>query len=150
MFQIKVEKLMKKDIQSVFNILSDHENYKKFPGVTQSILLNNGDEEKNGVGALRKINLGSILFVERIIQFESPFIISYQIEESFPLPIHHERGEIILKEKDGGTHITWTSEGKVKIPLIGFFIFDKLIEKRGETFFKKTLDFINNIDISNS
>ena len=139
MFKIKVAKFLKNDIQSIFNKISDHENYKNFPGVSESILLENGKEEKNGKGALRKINSGSIEFIERITHFEPPFKMAYVIEKSWPLPIVHEKGEMILKVEDGGTLITWTSEGSVSIPLIGPFILDKIIEKRGTDLFEKTL-----------
>ncbi len=139
MFKIKVEKFVKIDIQSAFNIISDHENYINFPGVTQSILLEHGTEEKNGKGALRKINLGSIQFTERIIHFEPPYRMTYQIEKARPLPIIHEKGEIILREEGEGTQITWTSKGSVAIPLIGPFLLDKIFEKRGGHLFEKSL-----------
>ena len=142
MFKIKVEKFIKSDIKSVFNIMSDHENYFNFPGITASFLLEHGIEEKNGKGALRKINLGPIEFSERIIHFEPPFRMAYQIEKSRPFPIMHEKGEITLKEKGEGTQITWTSTGNVAIPLIGRLILDKIFEKRGVHLFENTLGFL--------
>ncbi|MEC7183711.1 MAG: SRPBCC family protein [Bdellovibrionota bacterium] len=139
MFKIKVEKFVKSDIDAVFNIISDHENYTNFPGVTGSVLLEHGIEEKNGKGALRKINLGPIQFIERIIHFEPPFRMVYQIEKARPLPIIHEKGELILNSEGEGTHITWTSTGNVAIPLIGSFLLDKIFELRGSQLFEKSL-----------
>ena len=150
MFKIKVEKFLKNDIQSIFNRISDHENYKNFPGVSESILLEHGKEEKNGKGALRKINSGSIEFIERIIHFEPPFKMTYVIEKSWPLPIAHEKGEMILRADGEGTFITWTSEGSVSIPFLGPFILDRIIEKRGAELFDKILSSLEKKLISHT
>ena len=139
MFKIKIEKFIKNDIQLVFNKISDHENYQNFPGITKSVLLEYGTEEKNGKDALRKINLGFIQFIERITRFEPPYKMAYHIEKAWPFPILHERGEITLRTEGKGTHITWISEGNVPIPLIGSFILDKVFEKRGSRLFEKAL-----------
>ena len=139
MFKIKVERFIKKDIQSVFKLLSDHENYKNFPGVDSSLLLEKGVEEKNGKGALRKIGLGFIEFFERIVLFDPPYRMDYFIEKSKPFPLKHERGEITLKEENGGTHVQWVSEGRVAIPLFGPLFLDKIVEKRGALLFSFAL-----------
>ena len=135
MFKIIVEEFIKNDIQSVFNILSDHENYKNFSGVEFSILLEKGTEEKNGKGAIRKIGLGTIEFIERIVYFDRPYRMDYRIEKSKPFPIHHEKGEITLKEEGEGTLVKWVSEGRVTIPLLGPLFLDKIVEKRGGKLF---------------
>ena len=63
----------------------------------------------------------------------------YQIEKARPLPIIHEKGELILNSEGEGTHITWTSIGNVAIPLIGYFLLDKIFELRGSQLFEKSL-----------
>ena len=132
MFKIKVERFIKNDIRSIFQILNDHENYKKFSGVENSVLLESGYEEKNGEGALRKVSLGSIEFVERIVLYEPPHRMGYIIEKSKPLPFHHDKGEINLSEEQGGTRVQWVSEGRVCIPFFGTLFLDKMVEKKGE------------------
>ena len=55
MFKIKVERIVKKPIDEVFEGLSDHASYGSFKAVGVAKLVNEGDEERNGVGALRDL-----------------------------------------------------------------------------------------------
>ncbi len=72
MFDIRIERVIDKPIDRVFETLADHDNYDSFRGVKESRLLEQGQTEKNGLGALRLIDLGSVRFEERITQFERP------------------------------------------------------------------------------
>ncbi|WP_227500760.1 hypothetical protein [Psychrobacter sp. G] len=49
MFKIKVERIVKKPIDEVFEALSDHASYGSFKAVGVAKLVNEGDEERNGV-----------------------------------------------------------------------------------------------------
>lgn len=142
MFSIKVERLINKPIAEVFNFLADHENYSQFPGIDKSELLEQGSDEKNGLGALRRVVLGAIKLEERITAFEKPNRLHYQIEKSSPLPFLHDRGEIQLLEEGSQTRVIWLSKGHIDIPIIGNLIFDKMINKQGAAGFNKTLEWI--------
>ncbi|MGP4953542.1 SRPBCC family protein, partial [Psychrobacter sp. T6-1] len=72
MFKIKVERIVKKPINDVFEALSDHAGYGSFKAVGAAKLVTTGDEERNGVGALRVIQTGPVKFWERIKAFERP------------------------------------------------------------------------------
>lgn len=50
MFKIKVERIVNKPINEVFEALSDHANYALFKAVGVAKLLTEGDNERNGVG----------------------------------------------------------------------------------------------------
>ncbi|BEH15606.1 SRPBCC family protein [Marinobacter shengliensis] len=52
MFRIHVERLLNMDINTVFEAIADHARYDRFPGVSKSVLVEEGKEEKNGTGAL--------------------------------------------------------------------------------------------------
>ena len=60
MFHIHVERTIEKDINTVFEALSDHAAYDQFPGVNKSVLVDHGHAEKNGKGALRVIGAGRL------------------------------------------------------------------------------------------
>jgi len=128
MFRIHVERTLAKDIDTVFEAISDHANYHRFPGVEKSLLVAEGSEEKNGAGALRIIGAGSLELHERITRFERPNVMHYRIEKSKPFAVEHTRGEIQLTRDGERTRVTWISEGQVKVLLVGR-VFDRLAER---------------------
>ena len=144
MFKIKVERIVKKPIDEVFEALSDHASYGSFKAVGVAKLVNEGDEERNGVEALRSIQTGPVKFWERITAFERPTHMQYQIEKSKPIKMQHDKGVIDLKDLgDGTTHVTWVSEGRltVPLPLVGR-LFDRQMQKQGTIGFSGILKSI--------
>jgi len=119
MFRIHVERVLEKDIESVFEAISDHARYSRFPGVSKSLLIEEGRDEKNGIGALRIVGAGRLELTERITRFERPNRMHYQIEKSSPFTVQHTKGEIVLKPEGEQTRVTWVSEGHVQVPLLG-------------------------------
>jgi hypothetical protein len=104
--------------EKIFDILADHANYKQFPGVTGSRLLQPGKREKNGIGAVRQIEVGRARFVELVTRYKRPNRLDYRIVKSFP-PVDHKGGSITLEAGSGGTLVTWTSTIRLKVPLLG-------------------------------
>lgn len=145
MFDVRIERVIDKPIDNVFEILADHENYDAFRGVKESRLLEQGKDDKNGLGALRLIDLGSVRFEERITQFERPTRLGYLIEKSSPLPFRHDIGEIRLRPEGDKTHVTWVSKGRITLPLIGRWYFDRMFERQGTKGFTSLLKQIEAI-----
>ena len=144
MFKIKVERIVKKPINDVFEALSDHASYGSFKAVGVAKLVTKGDEERNGVGALRTIQTGPVKFWERITAFERPTHMQYQIEKSRPIKMQHDKGIIDLKDLgDGTTQVTWVSEGRivVPLPLIGRLL-DRKMQQQGTVGFSSILKAI--------
>ncbi|MGG1355196.1 SRPBCC family protein [Psychrobacter pacificensis] len=145
MFKIKVERIVKKPIDEVFEALSDHASYGSFKAVGVAKLVAEGNEERNGVGALRSIQAGPVKFWERITAFERPTHMQYQIEKAKPVKMRHDKGVIDLKDLgDGTTHVTWISEGRliVPLPLIGRLL-DRQMQKQGTIGFSSILKSID-------
>ena len=139
MFKIKVERIVKKPINEVFEALSDHASYGLFKAVGTAKLLTEGDEERNGVGALRTVQTGAFKVWERITAFERPTHMQYKIEKSKPITMQHNKGIIDLKDLgDGTTHVTWVSEGRIVVPLIGWAL-DRKMQKQGTKVFNSML-----------
>lgn len=139
MFKIKVERIVKKPINEVFEALSDHASYGLFRAVGTAKLLTEGDEERNGVGALRSVQTGAFKVWERITAFERPTHMQYKIEKSKPIRMQHNKGMIDLKDLgDGTTHVTWLSEGRIVVPLIGWAL-DRKMQKQGTKVFNSML-----------
>ncbi|WND02988.1 SRPBCC family protein [Temperatibacter marinus] len=147
MFHIKIEEILKKDIDAVFNMLAAHGNYGNFRGVKDAQLLEEGVSEKNGEGALRYIDLGMVRFEERIVKFERPFRIDYLIEKTSPLPFEHDLGSICLSECAEGTKVTWTSIGRVSVPLLGRLFLDRKFETQAARGFRSVLKQIETAEM---
>ena len=145
MFNIVVERVIAKDIHVVFDLLADHGAYKNFSGIKDSVLLKEGDSEKNGLNALRHIDLGVVNFDERITHFERPYRLDYLIERSSPLPFNHQLGSITLEEYDGGTKVVWLSKGTITVPLLGKLLFDNVFERKGKQGFGSLLKQIEQL-----
>jgi uncharacterized protein YndB with AHSA1/START domain len=132
MFHIHVERIVEKDIETVFEAISDHAAYDRFPGVDTSVLREEGHTERNGEGALRIIGSGRLELHERITAFDRPTKMHYQIEKSKPFSLDHRRGEITLYRVGEHTRVVWISTGHIKVPLVGH-----LLDKVAQTQFSK-------------
>jgi uncharacterized protein YndB with AHSA1/START domain len=115
---VRVERTIEAPIEDVFDLLTDHANYDRFPGITDSELVREGSPERNGLGALRRIAAGPIRFEEEITAFERPRRMDYLIRE-VNLPLEHEGGTIVLEESDEGTRAAWTSTFRITITGVG-------------------------------
>lgn len=142
MFKINVERIVKAPIENVFEAISDHANYALYPSVGMANLLSEGDKERNGKGAMRTVETGAFKVWERITEFERPVHMQYHIERAKPIKMDHYKGVIDLEDLcDGTTRVTWVSEGKMCVPVIGRF-FDKKMQKQGTSVFHSMLKSI--------
>lgn len=115
---VHVERTIKAPIEKVFDLISDHANYKDFPGVKDSELIKKGKPHKNGVGAVREIDTGAAWFQEEITVFDRPNRLDYQIVKARPA-IEHKGGSVRLEATADGTKVTWTTTLRIKVPIVG-------------------------------
>jgi hypothetical protein len=141
MYTIQIEEILNIEIEKVFERLSDHANYDRFPGVTHSELLRTGRQNPNGVGACRKIKAGLITFVEDIVGYDPPYLLEYRVVKSSPIPINHKLGRVTLEKQGDRTRVNWISEFEVPFPIIGRIIEKTAGYKFGKEF-SKLLKFI--------
>lgn len=142
MFRIHVDLQLRSDIDTVFDVLTDHAGYTRFRGIDAAELLEPGSDEPNGTDALRRIGAGPLQFVERITRFERPRLMHYRIERAKPFPMRHDLGEITLTAVDGGTRVVWNSEGHIRIPVLGH-VMDRLLQDRIGRQFRSMLRHID-------
>jgi len=142
MYRIRIERTVAQPISVVFEALSDHQNYARFPMINESVLLQPGEQQANGNGALRLIRSGNFVVKERIYDVLADSQICYQIEYSKPIPMGHQLGKISMEAIDAThTRVVWISEGHVSWPVIGWLM-DKQIEKNGVRVFHRMLKHI--------
>lgn len=126
MVDIEVTRTLNAPIGDVFEMLTDHGNYKQFRGIDDSELLREGDSEKNGLGAQRRIKAGPVTFFEDVTAFERPTLFEYRIVKMNPPLLKHELGRVELSDNNGKTDVRWVSVSKMRLPLIGKFLAPRL------------------------
>src|SRR5262249_8816386 len=119
---IRVERRLDTPPEAMFEILADHPHYDRFDGVSRSELVEPGDPDPNGLGAVRRIWVGPLRFEEEITVFEPPSRMDYLIREVKPLPFRHDGGSIRLAPDGAGTYAVWTSSFEIPIPWCGRFV----------------------------
>ncbi len=120
-------------MEDVFEVLADYEAYVQFPGVRSAKVVRLGSAERNGLGAVREVDLGSAWFREEITAFERPTRLDYRILKSRP-PMEHEGGSIRLRSVEGGTEVTWTSTLRVTYPIVGGLVTLYVARRLGQGF----------------
>jgi uncharacterized protein YndB with AHSA1/START domain len=110
--EIRVERTLPAPPEHVFEVLADHAGYTRFRGITRAELVRPGDSEPNGVGALRKVASGPLVFTEEITAFEPPSRLDYLIVD-VNFPVAHEGGSIRIDSDPRGSHVLWTSVFRV-------------------------------------
>ena len=87
-------------------------------GVGKAKLLEEGREERNGIGAVRMVRALGITFVEDIVTFDAPHRLEYRVKKS-TIPIQHEIGTMDFTTCGTATDVRWVSRFDLNIPLIG-------------------------------
>jgi uncharacterized protein YndB with AHSA1/START domain len=130
---ITVTRVIPAPAEKVFDVLADHANYKSFPGVKDSRLVKEGKPDRNGLGAVRWINAGTIQFEEEITAYDRPRRFDYRITKC-SAPLEHQGGSLRFEAIGGGTLVTWTSVVRVKVPVIGGLLTKVMAGKLGQAF----------------
>lgn len=95
-------------VQDVWSVLVDHQGMSSWgPGV--SVTLDQpGEQERNGVGAVRRIGLPGPApdIVEEIRTCASPRVLGYRALSG--VPFRGYAGEVVLHPRGASTEIVWT------------------------------------------
>lgn len=107
---------------AVFAAISDHVAFLSGGGVACR-LLRDGEATRDGIGAVREVRTGGLVFIEDIVAFEPPRHLAYVIRSltlaGRTLPIRHERGWMEVARGHDGTRVDWRSRFEVTVPLLG-------------------------------
>ena len=105
-------------IERAWELLSDQEGYTFARQVKKAELLEEGRGNKNGIGAVLKIQAMGSTIVWEVVGFDPPHRFEYRITK-FPLPFHHEIGSVELTPLDDSIDARWISRFEVPVPLAG-------------------------------
>ena len=136
---IRVERRLDAPPEAVFEIVADHARYDRFDGIRRSELVEPGDPDPNGLGAIRWLWLGPLRFEEEITAFDPPCRFDYLIRQVKALPLRHEGGSIRLEPDGTGTNAVWTSSFEIPIPVIGGAM-DRIFKRQLERGFARVLE----------
>jgi hypothetical protein len=137
MVTVRVERTVDVARDSLFAVFADHEGYGRFRGVKKCELIRPGRDERNGLGALRRVHLGGpTVLDEEIVAYDAPHSYEYRIVRARPLPVKHTLGRVELEALDANrTKVVWTSTFDIPIPIIG-----KAISERAAVQFTRAFD----------
>jgi Polyketide cyclase / dehydrase and lipid transport len=105
-------------IEKVWEFWTNHEGYTVLKGVSKAELLEEGRDEKNGVGAVRVERVLLVTFIEDIVTFDAPNRLEYRVKKS-TIPIRHEIGTLDFTRCGTATDVHWVTRYEVTIPLVG-------------------------------
>lgn len=137
MATVRVERTVDVARDSLFAVFADHEDYGRFRGVKKCELIRPGRDERNGLGALRRVHLGGpTVLDEEIVAYDAPHSYEYRIVRARPLPVKHTLGRVELEALDANrTKVVWTSTFEIPIPIIG-----KAISERAAVQFTRAFE----------
>ena len=111
---IKIVQTFNAPIEEVFAALSDHENFGRICGIKMT-RIQDGDGALNGLGSIRKINIGPLpSFEETITDFEANSLIEYKITQGSPIKNHV--GTLKFSSQGDKTVLHYTIKLESKIP----------------------------------
>ncbi|MFK5894528.1 MAG: SRPBCC family protein, partial [Pseudomonadota bacterium] len=113
MQKIHVSKTYNKDLESIFNVISDHASFLTGGGLKCS-LIKQGKDDINGNGAIRKVESKNLDFEEEIFDYQKNLHFAYVILSTTPKkPLFHKKGWLDFSYKDGKTQVDWHSHFKI-------------------------------------
>jgi len=141
-------------IEDVFERLSDHGAYGRFPNVPAARLTQEGKTDKNGEGAVREVTLKAfgflpIEFVEEIPVYQRPHVFEYRVKSAryklgfFKLDagIIHHLGRVSFSEKNGKTRVHWVSKFEMTWPLVKY-VTEMALEFEASRLFMNILEYV--------
>lgn len=112
-----LERTTSADMETVFDVLTDHRGYADISAPRKVVLEREGDPAPNGVGAIRQIHLVGPPLREEIVLYDRPGRFSYKLLSG--LPVRDHVGQVTLSHSGGGTHISYRVQSTPAIPVIG-------------------------------
>ena len=114
MSTISASRTIPAPVDIVFDEYTDHERLSDLPLVISAKLIREGATDKNGLGAVRRVNAGLMQLQEEVTVFDRPHLMEYRITWSFPR-VQHDLGRVEFTSVPGGTEVSWTSVSSLRL-----------------------------------
>jgi uncharacterized protein YndB with AHSA1/START domain len=105
---------------TVFEVLTDHRRYSELTPLRKSELEREGEDDVNGVGAIRKLTVAGPPMREEVIAYEAPSRFSYTVLSG--LPVRDHVGTVELTANGRGTKMVYAVRTQPTLPVVGFAV----------------------------
>ncbi len=113
---IEIRQSFNAPVETIFNILTDHESFGKVIATKIQRVVDSPDENKNGVGSVRRISSFPVpAFEETVITFEPNQLMEYVVSKGSPIKNH--KGRMEFSEEGGKTKLCYFIDYEPKLLL---------------------------------
>ena len=126
---IKIGQLFNTPVDTIFSLLTDHQAFAQVVNAKIKRVVDSQDENKNGLGSVRRINaFPAPAFEETVVTFEPNQLMEYVVSKGSPIKNH--KGRMEFSDEQGKTRLNYTIDFEPKPPFLFFgSILKKAIEK---------------------
>lgn len=117
--RISVRSVTAADADTVYALLRDGASWPRWSPLGSFELVREGEDEPEGLGAIRLFRTGGIRSYEEIVALEPGRRFGYALDHG--LPLRDYVAYVDLAPVDGGTEIHWHSSFTAKVPSTGWF-----------------------------
>ena len=118
--EVEVEAWLPAKPDEVWRWLADHEGMPRWLPVREVVRRRDGAPEPDGLGAVRTIKSGGLVFDEEIVEWKPGERLEYRVTGGAPLRDH--RGVVRLTAEGDGTRLVWNVGFRPWIPGTGFLV----------------------------
>lgn len=112
MVTVRLNAYMPAPPAAAFHLIGDHAAFLAGPLVRGCRLLREGQDDPNGLGAVREIRALGLRFVEDIVEWTPPHGYVYRVR-SVNLPAEHDHGRLTLAAEGDGTRVFWETHYRI-------------------------------------
>jgi uncharacterized protein YndB with AHSA1/START domain len=113
---IEIRQSFNAPVETIFNILTDHESFGKVIATKIQRVVDSQEENKNGVGSVRRISSFPVpAFEETVITFEPNQLMEYVVSKGSPIKNH--KGRMEFSEEEGKTKLCYSIDFDPKLLL---------------------------------
>jgi len=121
--QIEIEQSFNAPIETIFNIMTDHESFGKVISTVVKRVVDSSGPNKNGVGSVRRISAFPFpSFEETVVTFKPYQLMEYKVSKGSPIKNHKGRMEFFDESKKTRLYYTIEFDPKLLFALFGTFI----------------------------
>jgi hypothetical protein len=126
---IEIRQSFNAPVEKVFKILTEHESFGKVIRKNIKRVVDSQDENKNGVGSVRRIYPFPLpAFEETVTRLEPNRLMEYVVSKGSPIKNH--KGRMVFSEERGKTNLYYTIDFEPKLSFVLFgAILKQAIEK---------------------
>ena len=116
-YHISMTQTFNAPVGTIFDILTDHQSFGEVTNANIKRVVDSQDENKNGVGSVRRISaFPAPAFEETVVVFEPDQLMEYVVSKGSPIKNH--RGRLEFSEAGGKTRLNYTIDFDVKLPFV--------------------------------